>query len=931
MSDNKVEVDVVATTEKLAPGMNSATNVIQTAMSRIKTALDGVKSSSSQMVGAFVEGCKTGAAEAKAEAASVEESAARINKSGSVMSGAFAALGPMIAAIGIAEIGRAVVGVISNFERLRSVLTTLEGSEGGGNARFAELKKFATETPYDLAQVVESFSMLKSQGLDPSNKALTSYGNTASAMGKSLDQMINAVADAAMGEFERLKEFGIKTIDAGDSVIFNFQGQATKVKKNSEDIQDYLQGIGNVQFGGAMQRQMDTLGGALSNVGDAVANFADDIGKGGLSQALQDVIGEMTNAATGSGNLAQVIGSVLGVVIKEIWGVIKTLGEVVGSVFQTIADVIRRVVGENVSNGEIWQKSINLIKIAFIQAGAAINIAAVIIGAAINSVIVWIEALSEAITKFSVGDFTGAGQALASAVDKQVDIVRKGAKDVADISVKAAADTREAWSAVDQPKKEDGKVSTYTKTGGSTFGKSSNAGANKAAAEAKRAEDVEIQGYENKLAALKLAQEKENDANGTFYQFTKEQEAKYWKDILDTTTMSAREKALIEKRYLDLSIANRKSDFDDKMAGLKRDMDETKYNYDKQLEIATQIATAIGERYGLESKEYAAAQTTITKLTQAKAAQVLAINQLIADSNRDAALAGIDEEQRAAQLKEQLGLETKAELIAQETQFEDKRFEIVSSALEERLALMANDPNTNPVEMQRIKNEILEIERQHQAKINELHGQATEESTLQSRTAADSIGQSWGQSIAKMATLQASFGATVKSMYMAVVDVVSNALAKMIGDWIAQQLKMMIFNKLFKTTTAAGQITANAGIAGSAAFASTAAIPIVGPALAPAAAALATAGALSFLPMASAANGYDIPGGINPVTQLHEREMVLPEEHADTIRNMKDGGQAPIGDIHIHAMDTRSVRKFVMDNKHEIAAAVKAAYEEGSR
>lgn len=41
---------------------------------------------------------------------------------------------------------------------------------------------------------------------------------------------------------------------------------------------------------------------------------------------------------------------------------------------------------------------------------------------------------------------------------------------------------------------------------------------------------------------------------------------------------------------------------------------------------------------------------------------------------------------------------------------------------------------------------------------------------------------------------------------------------------------------------------------------------------------------------ASAENGYDIPAGANPVTQLHEREMVLPRAQADVIRGLAAGG-----------------------------------------
>jgi hypothetical protein len=55
----------------------------------------------------------------------------------------------------------------------------------------------------------------------------------------------------------------------------------------------------------------------------------------------------------------------------------------------------------------------------------------------------------------------------------------------------------------------------------------------------------------------------------------------------------------------------------------------------------------------------------------------------------------------------------------------------------------------------------------------------------------------------------------------------------------------------------------------------------------------ASAGITAALSIAevSAARGYDIPAGVNPVTQLHEKEMVLPQPQANVIRDLaKDGG-----------------------------------------
>ena len=97
------------------------------------------------------------------------------------------------------------------------------------------------------------------------------------------------------------------------------------------------------------------------------------------------------------------------------------------------------------------------------------------------------------------------------------------------------------------------------------------------------------------------------------------------------------------------------------------------------------------------------------------------------------------------------------------------------------------------------------------------------------------------------------------------------------------------------------------------AAASVASVPYAGPELAAAAYAEMDGLGSGALGMASAAGGYDIPSGVNPVTQLHAREMVLPAGIADNVRNMAGGGS---GDVHFHiaAMDGHSVKQFF--NQH---------------
>lgn len=178
-------------------------------------------------------------------------------------------------AMAVAFSGAAAFGVVGKlvevqreFDVLNSSLKTVTGSSAAAERELSWLKTFAKETPFGLAQATQGFVKMKALGLDPTRAALTSFGNTASAMGKDLNQMIEAVADASTGEFERLKEFGIKAKKEGDNVSLTFQGVTTTIKNSASEITKYLEDIGNVQFGGAMAERAKTLDGAISELGD---------------------------------------------------------------------------------------------------------------------------------------------------------------------------------------------------------------------------------------------------------------------------------------------------------------------------------------------------------------------------------------------------------------------------------------------------------------------------------------------------------------------------------------------------------------------------------------------------------------------------------------------------------------------------------------
>jgi hypothetical protein len=216
----------------------------------------------------------------------------------------------------IGALGVMAVRQSASFEKMKASLETVTGSVEAADKAFKSMVSFAAKTPFQLEEIMQGFIKLKALGLDPSEEALYSYGNTASAMGKSLDQFIEAIADASTGEFERLKEFGIRASQQGDQVSFTFQGITTTVRKNATEIEQYLRSIGQNQFAGAMNRQMQTLNGSWSNLKDTISNslsvFGDSIARSlELNKVAQSLSEKISSLAKAFQNLPQPVQKIL--------------------------------------------------------------------------------------------------------------------------------------------------------------------------------------------------------------------------------------------------------------------------------------------------------------------------------------------------------------------------------------------------------------------------------------------------------------------------------------------------------------------------------------------------------------------------------------------------------------------------------------------
>ncbi|QSX32454.1 hypothetical protein JYB87_11820 [Shewanella avicenniae] len=189
-----------------------------------------------------------------------------------------------------------VIDVTKRFQSLEAQLKTSTGSIVNAGKAFAALKEFSKDTGQDVESVVTSFNRLVNLGLDPSKEALLAYGNIAAASGKSTIDFVEAVADATTGEFERLKEFGIKSSNQGDKIVFTFRGMQTSVKNDAESIEKYLQSLGKVEFAGALENQAATLEGKLNRLGLTWDEFVYAISNSGVSDVITQGVGYVTIA-----------------------------------------------------------------------------------------------------------------------------------------------------------------------------------------------------------------------------------------------------------------------------------------------------------------------------------------------------------------------------------------------------------------------------------------------------------------------------------------------------------------------------------------------------------------------------------------------------------------------------------------------------------
>lgn len=309
-------------------------------------------------------------------------------------------------------------------------------------------------------------------------------------------------------------------------------------------------------------------------------------------------------------------------------------------------------------------------------------------------------------------------------------------------------------------------------------------------------------------------------------------------------------------------------------------------------------------------------QSTEAKINQVAAWEKLDKHKL--DMGKDAA----DQALAAGRISQ-------LERLDLEIEFENRRYQIAYDALQERIALAEQDPTYSQSAIDKLKQQMAELGQGHEREQTKNQGKRENQrrkdapnvmEMLQDggknvwEEAQQQMGQAFSAMLSKTQNFRTAMNNFFKSMGQTFIqEMVRKPIAGMLQRMVQESaIYKMIFGTKETLETAAAAKTAatkatettavvgsNAVQAASGAAASQASIPYVGPILAVAAMAAMMAAVMGLMGggggssttttttrIPSAAGGWDIPAGINPLTQLHENEMVLPAEHAQTIREM---------------------------------------------
>jgi hypothetical protein len=456
----------------------------------------------------------------------------------------------------------------------------------------------------------------------------------------------------------------------------------------------------------------------------------------------------------------------------------------------------------------------------------------------------------------------------------------------------------------------------------------------------KKGKDDLVAKWEDDLNKIKLA-------DATFKQDEIARELEFWQQKLKLTNDGTENQRKVRAKVAELTDRLTTDNLRKELASDEKQIAALAKDSAERIKLANSEAAAVAKVYGKQSAEYERAEKHVEDVTRAVEEEKKRIREKSMEDQikiLDATTSAEESREQGAAERERILAEknlrlyngTNNERLKIEATYEQRAFEAKSKALAKRKELLekfaVQDPG-NPKwreQLEKLNAETEKLQQQHNNKALQIDTQFVTKKKQLFDGVFGAMRRAFSGSIQGMIEGTKTFSQAFADMGKAMLGAFIDMLATMVMDFIQKKLTMLIFGKATDQQMSQADIGASAASGAAAAGASVAHIPFVGWSMAPGVAAgtFAMLNAYRGAALASAAGGWDsVPH--DQLAMVHKKEMILPEELADKVRN--GTGKAIHFHNHLQALDSRGVKRVLNRNRRDLGRTVRNIMRDGVR
>jgi len=288
------------------------------------------------------------------------------------LKGAFIGLGGAVALRGIANVG-------SNFEDLRDSLSSVTGGVKEGAKAFDFITNFALKSQFSVEQLTTSFITLKASGIDPTEKLLRVFTDTAAVTTDqigTLDSMTRVFSRGVQGglgleELNQIADRGVPVFKILEEQLGITRLEIAKFGQSTEGARKILTALEvgfDKAFAGATQQKLDNLSTSSSNLGIAFRGALDDIGQAGFSGALTDMNNTLAETLKALDPVIIALGKALAHVVRGVTNLLEKLNRAISISFdlyvklRDLLNIPIKVPEIDINKGELEEATQEVIK-----------------------------------------------------------------------------------------------------------------------------------------------------------------------------------------------------------------------------------------------------------------------------------------------------------------------------------------------------------------------------------------------------------------------------------------------------------------------------------------------------------------------------------------------------------------------------------------